>query len=153
MNQLWQPREIVNCSKLSTEWKILLPNQFCPITVMKGKRNKRQWCSSKIPQYVNRKVETGKVGTIAKEYLLEIAFININGLNLQSSCDVQTFLNSHSPHVFCVLETKKNSAQTVDTVNFQNYVLGTEGLSAPMSNLVPNGGVILCAQWAKAIGN
>ena len=90
---------------------------------MKGNRKKRQWCSSKIPQSVNRMVETGKVGTIAKEYLLEIAFININGLNLQSSCDVQTFLNSHSPHVFCVLETKKNSAQTVDTVNFQNYVL------------------------------
>ena len=90
---------------------------------MPGKRTKRQWCTPNTPKIVKKKVTTGQVGTITKEKLLNIAFININGLNFQSSCDVQTFLNSQSPHVLCILETKKNSAQTVDTVQFQSYTL------------------------------
>ena len=90
---------------------------------MPGKRTKRQWCTSTIPKKVKKKVTTGQVGTITKENLLNIAFININGLNFQASCDVQTFLDSQSPHVLCILETKKNSAQTVDTVQFQDYTL------------------------------
>ena len=90
---------------------------------MPGKRTKRQWCTPNIPKSVKKKVTTGQVGTITKENLLNIAFININGLNFQASCDVQTFLDSQSPHVLCILETKKNSAQTVDTVQFQDYTL------------------------------
>ena len=112
-----------NVQNFQLNERLLLPTHFEFDHPMPGKRTKRRWCTPNVPKFVKKKVTTGKVGTITKEKLLNIAFININGLNFQSSCDIQTFLDSQSPHVLGILETKKNSAQTVDTVQFPDYTL------------------------------
>ena len=83
-------------------------NKFDPIFLMpKGKRIRGRWGAPNVPRCVKKKVITGQVGTITKEKLLNISFININGLNFQSSCNVQTYIDSQSPHILCILETKK----------------------------------------------
>ena len=76
---------------------------------------------SKTHSFRKRKAQVGKAGYINEKSSLQIAFINVNGLNQKSTIDIQNVIDVKTPDVIGITESHRVAEQIGDKINFPGY--------------------------------